>query len=208
MALGAGLLALALLWAPAAALGDEAEQIYQPGAMVEVELTLSAEAEQSLEEEPGKDVKGSFSAWLTDGTPGGSKTVLTSAHPVELHLKGHVNGSFEPLSGKAAFKLKFKKTERFLGLRKMTLNNMVEDPSMLHETLAYGLFRAAGVPAPRTGFAYLRVNGADFGVYLDLESLDEAALARLYGAGNTLHLYEGEFGADVDAEGVPKFEMD
>jgi hypothetical protein len=210
---------LAFLWAPAAALADEAEQIYQPSAMVEIELTLSAEAEQSLEEHPGEDVKGSFSAWLAEGAPGGTKTVLTTAHPVEAHLKGHLSGSFEPLTGKAAFKLKFKKTERFLGLRKMTLNNMVEDPSMLHETLAYSLFRAAGVPAPRTGFAYLRVNGEDFGVYLDIESLDETALARLYGAANTLHLYEAEYGADVNAEGLatlgttpaegaPKLEMD
>jgi hypothetical protein len=176
--------------------------------MVEIDLTLSAEAEKSLEKEPGEDVKGTFSAWLTDGTPGGSKTKLVEGHPVEVHLKGNVGGSFRPLTGKAAFKLKFKKAERFLGLRKMTLNNMVEDPSMIHETLAYSLFRAAGVPASRTGFAYLRVNGEDFGVYLDIETLDETALARLYGAGNTLHLYEGEFGADVDAEGVPKFEID
>jgi len=202
-------LAVAVLWAlPTLAAADEAEQIYQPSAMVEVDLTLSAEAEKSLEKEPDKDVKGTFSAWLTDGTPGGSKTELIEGRPVEVHLKGHVGGSFRPLTGKAAFKLKFKKTERFLGLRKMTLNNMAEDPSMVHETLAYSLFRAAGVPAPRTGFAYLRVNGEDFGAYLDIETLDETALARLYGAGNTLHLYEGEFGTDVDAEGVPKYEMD
>jgi hypothetical protein len=105
------LLVVALLLAlPATAFGDEAEQIYQPNAMVEIDLTLSAEAEKSLEEEPDEDVKGTFSVWLTDGTPGGSKTELTSAHPVEVHLKGHVGGSFRPLTGKAAFKLKFKKT--------------------------------------------------------------------------------------------------
>jgi hypothetical protein len=218
-ALVAALIAV-FLWAlPTVAFADEAEQIYQPNAMVEVDLTLSAEAEKALEKEPDEDVKGTFAAWLTDGTPGGSRTELTKAHPVEVHLKGHVGGSFRKLSEKAAFKVKFKKTERFLGLRKMTLNNMVEDPSMVHETLAYGLFRAAGVPAPRTGFAYLRVNGEDFGVYLDVETLDETALARLYGPGNTLHLYEGEYGADANAAGVaavdavvpegdPRFEMD
>jgi spore coat protein CotH len=218
-ALLAALIAILLWVLPAVAAADEADQIYQPSAMLEIELALSAEAEKSLEEEPDEDVNGTFSAWLSDGTPGGSKTELTKAHPVKIHLKGHVGGSFRPLTGKAAFKLKFGKSERFLGLRKMTLNNMVEDPSMIHETLAYSLFRAAGVPASRTGFAYLRVNGEDFGVYLDIESLDETALARLYGAGNTLHLYEGEYGADVDAAGVatleavvpegdPKFEMD
>lgn len=208
-----------LLAVPAAASADDAELIYQPGAVLEIDLGISAENEAKLEAEPDEDVKATFTARLTDGTPGGSPETLVEDHPVEIHLKGHKTGSFRKLTEKAAFKLKFKKTERFLGLRKMTLNNMVEDPSMIHETLAYGLFRAAGVPASRTGFAYLRVNGDDFGVYLDLENLDETTLARLYGAGNTLHLYEGEYGADVDAagiatlgteppEGQPKFEMD
>jgi hypothetical protein len=204
---------------PLSASADEAAQMYQPGTVLEIDLGLSEAAEKALEEEPDEDVDATFTARLTDGTPGGSTTILTSDHPVEVHLKGHVGGSFRPLTGKAALKLKFKKTERFLGLRKMTLNNMVEDPSMLHETLTYSLFRAAGVPASRTGFAYLRVNGEDFGLYLDLENVDETFLAGVYGAGNTLHLYEGEYGADADADGVaavdavvpegaPRFEMD
>lgn len=208
-----------LLAVPATASADEAELIYQPGAVLEIDLDISAEDEAKLELEPDKDVAAKFTARLTDGTPGGSTVPLASERPVKVHLKGHKAGSFRKLTEKAAFKLKFKEENAFLGLRKMTLNNMVEDPSMIHETLAYSLFRAAGVPASRTGFAYLRVNGDDFGVYLDLENLDETALARLYGAGNTLHLYEGEYGADVDAagiatlgteppEGQPKFEMD
>jgi hypothetical protein len=222
VALTVSLTAAVLLWAlPGAAFGDEAEQIYSPGAMVEIDLGLSAEAEAKLESDPFKDVKGTFSAWRdNDGVPGGARTTLVESHAVEVRLKGHLSGSFRAFaSGKSAFKLKFPKTELFLGLRKMTLNNMVEDTSMIHETLAYSLFRAAGVPASRTGFVYLRVNGEDFGVYLDLENLDETSLARLYGAGNTLHLYEAEYGADADAasiatleeeppEGAPKFEMD
>ena len=204
---------------PATASADEAELIYQPGAVLEIDLGISAENEAKLEAEPDEDVKGTFTARLTDGTPGGSTTPLVTNHPVEIHLKGHKTGSFRKLTEKAAFKLKFGKKELFRGLRKMTLNNMVEDPSMIHETLAYSLFRAAGVPASRTGFAYLRVNGEDFGVYLDLENLDATFLKARYGEGNTLHLYEGEYGADVDAagiatlgteppEGQPKFEMD
>ena len=68
---------------------------------------------------------------------------------MSVRLKG--KASFMPLSGKAAFKLKFGKTERFLGLKKMTLNNMVEDPSMLRETLSYAAFRAAGFPPREPG---------------------------------------------------------
>ena len=63
--------------------------------------------------------------------------------------------------------------QRFLGLKKLTLNNMVQDASMVHEGLAYRAFRAVGVPAPRTGYAFVRLNGSAYGVYLKrVESLN------------------------------------
>ena len=110
---------------------------------------------------------------------------------IGARLKG--SASFRPLSGKAAFKLKFAhsvKGQRFLGLKTLTLNNMVQDPSMVHEVLAYEAFRAVGIPAPRTGYAYLRVNGADYGVYLNVETPDNVFLPRWFAS--TGHLYEGE----------------
>ena len=145
----------------------------------------------------------------TDGTPGGEETLLTpSPMKVEVRLKG--DASFEPLTGKAAFKLKFKKTERFLGLRKMTLNNMHEDASMIHETLAYASFRANGVPAPRTSFAYVYVNGEDFGLELNIETVDADLLEKRFGSfdSETQHLYEGEDGTDVIPGDAPEFEVD
>jgi hypothetical protein len=88
----------------------------------------------------------------------------------------------------------------------MTLNNMIQDPSMIHETLAYAAFRAAGVPAPRTGYAYVRVNGADYGLYLDVETLDDVALKGLFAS--TQHLYEGEYTDDVSPGGAGSFGVD
>lgn len=198
-------------WAQSA-LADEAAALYDPSTVVFIDLTLSPEAESKLEAKPDEYVKGSFSLTkTTDRTPGGEEaSPLTPPRPVEVRLKGNVGGSFRPLTGKAGLKLKFKKTEPFLGLRKMTLNNMVQDPSMVHETLAYAAFRDAGVPASRTGYAYVRVNGEDFGVYLDLETLDSVALARIFGSfdAETQHLYEGEGGHDVTPGGAAGFEVD
>ena len=34
------------------------------------------------------------------------------------------------------------------------------------------------MPASRTGYAYVYVNGDDYGVHLNIETLDEVALAR------------------------------
>jgi hypothetical protein len=202
---------LGAVFAQSAAAYDAAE-MYDPGEVVFIDLTLSAQAETDLEAEPDEYVPGTFSLTRSsDGTPTGEEGApVLPARPVEIRLKGSVGGSFRDLTEKAAFKLKFKKTEAFLGLRKMTLNNMVQDPSMVHETLAYAAFRATGVPASRTGFAYVRVNGQDFGVYLNLENLDEIGLARIFGSFDkkTQHLYEGERGDDVVSGSASNFEVD
>ena len=92
----------------------------------------------------------------------------------------------------------------------MTLNNMVEDPSMTHETLSYRPPSGAGVPASRTGFAYLTINGEDFGVYINVENYDNVAMAKKLGAfdGDVQHVYEGENGTDLKPELVGDFEVD
>ena len=133
-----------------AAAADEAGPLFDPTKVYVVHLTLPPTSIQGLEDEPEEYVPGEFSIAATGGTPA---TEGTPSAPVavEVRLKGST--SFESLDGKAAFKLKFPKASRpfAFGLKKMTLDNMVQDPSMVHETLSYETFRAADVPAPRTG---------------------------------------------------------
>lgn len=187
----------------------EAGWMYEAGTVVAIELTLSPTEKAKLEAEPDEYVKGTFSLAKTDGTPGGTRTPVVTSAPVEIRLKGHLSGSFRTLAEKAAFKLKFKKSEPFLGLHKMTLNNMVEDDSFLHETLSYRVFRAAGVAAPRTGFAWVRLNGEDFGLDLNVENLDKVNLERWFGPfAEPQHLYEGEDGVDVEPGRAGEFEVD
>jgi len=204
-------LAALLLAAPAAAapIADEAAVVYDPHAVATIDLTLAPAAIAALEAEPSEYVKGTFAMATTSGGPEGEETPLTAApHPVEVRLKG--SGSFRPITGKAAFKLKFKKADAFLGLRKMTLNNMVQDESMAHEALTYLAFGALDAPAPRSGYAYLRLNGEDVGLYADVETLDKVALEKRFGAFEDppQHLYEGESGDDVRAGAAGGFEAD
>lgn len=206
------LAALAALVLPAASgatpIADEAAVIYDPGAVATIDLTLSPEAIAALEAEPSVYVKGTFVMATTSGGPAGEETALAPSRAVEVRLKG--SGSFRPITGKAAFKLKFKKAEAFLGLRKMTLNNMVQDESMTHEVLAYRTFGALGVPAPRSGYAYVRLNGEDIGLYADVETLDKVALEKRFGTFEAppQHVYEGESGDDVRAGGAAAFGAD
>lgn len=195
-------LAAAPAMAPAQA-PDPAAPLFEPEAVAAIELTLP-EASIAALEDPEKREKyqdGAFSLAMTDGTPIGGEEP-SAPIDVGIRLKGG-RGSFRPLTGKAAFKIKFNhsvKGQTFLGLKTLTLNNMVQDPSMLHEALAYEAFRAASIAAPRTGYAYVRVNGEDYGLYLNVETLDDVALPRWFEA--TGHLYEGAYGSDVTPGGA------
>ena len=78
--------------------------------------------------------------------------------------------------------------QRYFGLRKLTLNNMKQDPSLVHEWASYSVFRAMGIPAPRVGYASVYVNNVLWGFYLTLEPYDRVSLAWHYPS--TKHLYE------------------
>lgn len=181
--------------------------MYSPEDIAAIDLTLPPASMEALENEPESDeyVEGQFSIASTAGAPSGIGE-FTAPQKVEVRLKGG-NGSFRFMDEKAAFKLKFPKTELFLGLRRMTLNNMVQDPSMVHETMTYEFFRALDLPASRTGYAFLRINGVPYGVYLNIETLDNVSLPQLFPS--TQHLYEADApGTDVTPDDTEKFEVD
>ena len=179
---------------------DLAAWLFDPGAVVDVGLGLPQSSLDALAEEPEEYADGTFELATTGGAYGPLQ--------VGIRLKGGL-GSFRTLTGKAAFKVKFAHSvpgQRFLGLKTLTLNNMVQDPSGVHEALSYELYRAAGVPAPRTGYAFVRVNGEAYGLYLDIETPDEIMLRRWFE--DTRHLYEGDYGTDVGPGRSQEFDVD
>ncbi len=95
---------------------------------------------------------------------------------------------------KPALKLRFDKyvDDQTLGgvMERMTLNNSIQDPSMVNTCLSYRVFAAAGSPAPRCNFATVSVNGKDLGLYVHVEEIKAPFLSRHFesAAGN---LYEG-----------------
>jgi CotH kinase protein len=197
-----GLLALV----PAVGVADEIEWMYDPDAVVEIHLGGLTEAElDALEAEPSVEQKGTFEL-----TVGGAVKGLPLAD-VGIRLKGG-NGSGRPVkTGKSGFKVrfdKFVKGQLFFGIKRLTLNNMIQDPSMVHETLSYELFHTLELPASRTGYAFVTLNGADYGLFLNLETLDEVSLPQWFGD-TTQHLYEADVPkVDLTPGSAEKFEVD
>ena len=75
-------------------------------------------------------------------------------------------------------------------MERMTLNNSVQDPSMVNTCLSYQVFAAAGNPAPRCNFATVSVNGKNLGLYVHVEEIKAPMLARHFDSAEG-NLYEG-----------------
>ena len=75
-------------------------------------------------------------------------------------------------------------------MKRLTLNNAQQDPSLINTCMAYHIFASAGLPAPRCNFATVAVNGENLGLYVHIESMKTAFLERNFSdpSGN---LYEG-----------------
>ncbi len=123
---------------------------------------------------------------------------------VGVRLKGSA-GSFRPVdSDKPGFTVKvnqFVPERRFRGLRKFLLNNAAQDPSYLSELLGNELFRGAGVPAPRAGFASVEVNGRDLGLYVFIEAVSRDFLSQHFGnPQGSLYEGPGDVTGEIDAD--------
>lgn len=74
----------------------------------------------------------------------------------------------------------FVKGQKLAGATKLNFHNNVSDPSFVREVLAFRLFRDAGVPAPQTAYAMVRVTVPGkfdrklFGLYSMVENIDKA----------------------------------
>ena len=87
-------------------------------------------------------------------------------------------------SSRYSFKIEFDKydsTKSYHGLDKISLNNLIQDNTMLKDYLTYQMMNAFGVPSSLSSFVYITVNGEDWGLYLAVEGVEEAFLQRNYG---------------------------
>jgi hypothetical protein len=93
-------------------------------------------------------------------------------------------GQGSQIAGKSSLKLSFDRLvpgQEFAGLDELKLDNSSQDVGFLNEYLATGVMRRFGVPAARTGWARVTVNGAPAGFFVLMESIDDRFVERWFG---------------------------
>ena len=88
-------------------------------------------------------------------------------------------------SDRYSFKVEFDHYDNSItyhGLDKLSLNNLIQDSTMMKDYLTYTMMNEFGVAAPLCSFVYITVNGEDWGLYLAVEGIEDSFLERNYGS--------------------------
>ncbi len=100
-------------------------------------------------------------------------------------IRGKGNTSLSSVTnGRYSYKIEFDHydgTNNYYGLDKLCLNNVIQDNTYMKDYLTYTMMNDMGVAAPLCSFAYITVNGEDWGLYLAVEGVEESFLQRNYG---------------------------
>jgi len=184
---------------------------YESGEVLQFHLTIPAEEYAAMQPRPGrgfgmfgapprppekpadparevhKNTFGTDLPWAKGAVRIGEETFAD----VGVRYKGNGTILDAGRSAKKSFKVdldRFGGTGKFQGSRAVNLHCGVADPSKYRETFGYGLYRAAGVPAPRTAFAEVRLTvpgkyaGELLGLYTVVEEVDRAFLRAHFGS--------------------------
>ncbi|MCB2205753.1 CotH kinase family protein [bacterium] len=122
---------------------------------------------------------------------------------VGVRYKG--NSSYQMSRGtpKKPLKFKFDKykdDQTCYGVKKLNFSNCVKDPSFVREMLAYGVI-GAYIPASRSAYAAIEIDGELLGLYVQVEQVDKTFLKRHY-EDNDFNLYKAsDDGATLEYRG-------
>src|SRR5215471_14255014 len=98
-----------------------------------------------------------------------------------IGIRSHGSGSRSPEKPNLDVNIGKYKHQTIAGLSYFVLKANNQDPSMMHENVAFQLYRKMGLPAPREAPVRLYINGQYFGFYTVLDHQDEAYLDRNVG---------------------------
>ena len=176
--------------------------VFDENALPRFDITLSKTCLSSLESTPEQYCPGELR--YRD-----HKNDDLSFKQVGVRLKG--SASYQPLSEKPSFKLKMDEfiDQKLNGLRRITLNAMNQDPSMLREVLGYRFYRQAIGVAPYCNHAEIYLNGDFYGLYANVQTLDDEFVQSQFTTevGNLYDVTNHTFG-DVVPSDINDFELE
>jgi hypothetical protein len=99
-------------------------------------------------------------------------TTVDSVEQVGIRVRGNTSQT----SGKKSFKISFNtfnQGRKYYGLEKLHLNGEHNDPSIIRSKLFWDVYEGMKIPGARANHVDLYINGEFFGLYMNVEAMDE-----------------------------------
>lgn len=114
---------------------------------------------------------------------------------IGFRLRGNTSRASQKKSFKVSFNT-FEKGREYRGLEKMNLNGEHNDPSIMRAKLSWDIFEKADVPAPRANHVKLYINDEYYGLYINVEHIDDVFVKDRFGTDEG-NLYKSLYPADL-----------
>ena len=166
-----------------------ANEFYRTDVVPRIDITIPADSLAAIFANVTSDYE--YHASFAYTAPGYS----VSGVEVGFRLRGNTSRN----SGKKSFKISFNSFvsgTRIQGVKDLNLNGEHNDPSIMRARIAWELAQDAGMPAPRVNHVRLFINGQAFGLYANIEHMNDDYVEHRYArdAGN---LYKCLWPADL-----------
>ncbi len=123
-------------------------------------------------------------------------TIRDTLDNVGFRLRGNTSRNADKKSYKISFNT-YVQGREFYGLEKMNLNGEHNDPTIMRSKLAWDIAYQNGIVGSRANHVRFFINDVFYGVYINVEHIDEEFLSSRYGNKNG-NLYKCLWPADLD----------
>ena len=106
--------------------------------------------------------------WIDDPVPG---KLTINKKKIEIDIA--YRGSHIRELRKKSYHASFYKPTAYRNAKEVHINAEYMDPSLMRNKLSLDFFNDIGCLSPKSRFVYLKINGKNEGIYLELESVDE-----------------------------------
>jgi spore coat protein CotH len=122
--------------------------------------------------------------------------ILDTLEDVGFRLRGNTSRFSQKKSFKVSFNA-FSKGAKYFGVEKLNLNGEHNDPSVMRAKIGWDILRKWNIAAPRSNHAQVYINNNYYGLYLNVEHIDEEFVKSRFKKNNG-NLYKCLYPADLD----------
>ncbi|MEO0312552.1 MAG: hypothetical protein RIQ89_2209, partial [Bacteroidota bacterium] len=149
------------------------DSIYTDTIIARIDITIHPDSLINILNNPSQDIEHTATFKFS------SSLINDSLPLVGFSLRGNTSRYAEKKSFKVSFN-SYLPSKKFFSLEKMNLNGEHNDPTVQRANTYWRILETMGVPGPRASHVLLYINQLYYGVYLNVEHVDENFIAKRF----------------------------